>query len=468
MPHHALVRHRRHHWTHHAARAAGHLARHAYRNRHHIASHVRGLYNRAREFLHRRGGGNQGNNPDRTTRQSLRADQGVQSHQMVSNDKSGALNHYHVTSIPKGHFKKYSCKFSDFIDTVWPKVKIHYLSYGTAVSTFLVPSSSDTPFVVSQSNEAGLGTATPFKLVGGVGAQGFYSFDHFLFQNQLKNETGIQLLALEGKCADFINSLASNGISATRVGFQADQGSTSTAVSNILTTANITVANQLMMYYLGGYTSHTFYNPTATEVHIEFWECRPRRCIASNMHPVSLSVGDKTLNAPYSNNYFPLNSTPGVTDLQFKFETNDDQLHYNYIVTKPRRHVLMPGETLTYTIKHPPFSFNRAAFQTSLLNLGLSAAPTNDVEYLPFCTVFLCLRMKGGMGFNATGGSFISANCLPSVLLHTQVQKHTIRAVVQNAKDFNVYENIQNSNLTVPGFTMEEQTGVQTSETNYQ
>lgn len=218
------------------------------------------------------------------------------------------------------------------------------------------------------------------------------------------------------------------------------------SINQTLTTAARNT--NLPVSYLGGSYEHYFENVANFPCTIQLSVSRPRRILRDHplspygLLPCSLSLQDKRQNEPMANFYTPLSgqvNADAAVDPQFNFSKHDRQLHYNWVVSPPKRFTLAPGESLTYIVNCPAFQFDDSAYRTTITTTGNQSTASYPGNYLPFCTQVLSIRLIGDIAHQASDAILIGQDYRvgysASHVLHTVKSFHSLRSLPPTVQD---------------------------------
>lgn len=285
-----------------------------------------------------------------------------------------------MKSLPRGNFRVGRPSEKDLINLIFPKIKFRQLSYGVASTASLsgTTTASATEAVTTQGH----------AIFNQIGAQQFYSYQHLPLKGYASLSTGQTLFTLTGL------TTTNQNINDPTVWGQGVADPTTTIKGSYKS-----------MFYNGGSTEHTFYNPGEVEVILDIWEVRPKTFNLSTETPLNTLCVDKVINA--QNTTGLSNSISGAattylqpTDPSFTIEKSDHQFHDKFLSTVCKRVKILPGETIRHIVSHPPFKVTNTPWWKSKIYgqyASQISASTSDIDFAPFCTVWLLVRIHGSL-----------------------------------------------------------------------
>ena len=317
-----------------------------------------------------------------------------------------------IRSHPKGHFHKPGASIRDLMQNIFPILRFRYKRYGaycTATAGFTGVASLQTQTYATEAV-----TATARNIIALSQKQTFITFQHLSNQNLRSYDTN------EKSVQQLINIQLNSPV---------QQISTATVPSgNPLIDAQSKFKS---FYYKGGGTEHMFMNTGNADVFLEFWEVRPKRFLLADETPgATLAVGKQM------RGYGPstLTSGNGATQFQpnnldYTVENSDHLFHDKFFCSNKKYLKVLAGETVKVFVKHPPFSLTGQDTINSMINgnyIETITASTADMDYMPFCTVWLMMRMHGQMVTDDAGNGVVSKVAISTCeIAHMQREWHT-------------------------------------------
>lgn len=326
-----------------------------------------------------------------------------------------------LRSHPHGHFKHGgSPTLQDLMKLLFPKIRLRVSGYGVSSSVAL----SGTTAAVATETAATINHA----IATNSGQQKFVSYCHMPLSNRLGYSTGQTLATIEGY------TRTNQNITDSFIWGSGSSDPTTTIQGSYKST-----------FYAGGNTHHTFYNNGNGEIQLEVWEVRPKRMLLSSETPLATLAVDKVINAPNVTGY-SLSVSGGAfgylqpTDPSFTVEKSDHLFHDKFLCSKPKIIKVLAGETVHYNVSHPPFKLTNSPWWKSMVYGNYASqltSSTSDIDYAPFCTVWLLVRIHGQVGTSDSGATNLSTtagsttvgvNYIVTDLAHTQNETHSFRA----------------------------------------
>ena len=348
-----------------------------------------------------------------------------------------------ISGKARGHFKKHMLSLHAIEDILFPKVVRNIRTYGIYTTNALAGVTS------AGSNETSTSANVIQQRVGGK--QLFVSFLHLSLSNRLGYSGNPSVTSF---VTDALNAQNINATLNVAQPTQASRPSVATLVTDPV--GNLSgILNQTI--YRGGSTTHTFYNTGNEEIWMEFFEVRPRRFLQAFETPLNTIAVDKIQNASKTTGYaYTQVDANGIyvndqyiqpTNPQYTIEKNDFLFHEKFLCSKPKKIKVLGGETVKYVMKHPSFKITESGWWKSMISGGnASFASTSqpggsEIDYAPFCTSWLLIRICGQLGstdtgtastqqgnFIGTGSATVGVNVVPFQLAHIQNGRHYTRA----------------------------------------
>lgn len=377
-------------------------------------------------------------------------------HNIVTSRTHNAPNgnkHVTIKCAAKGHFSRGGgIGSSDIARMMFPKLKIKSLQNGAL--GYVDPASVTYALFnyIGQTGATGAGSA--LNLNCAQNSVGIFEFIH-LSRNSLvtlddtPNSGLTAQLACTGESLRSLWEKAQNVMTSSVVAYQNKSDGPSTNL--FLNTTAGTAAQQaltsqygamqmMQMYYGGGYTKHTFYNPTNVDIHFEVMECRPKYYVPG-VSPLILNWADRyssnsiqqvtvASNVMTANTYVA--TPPVTTSREYPLCTkNSDNVHASYLVSNKKNVILLPGEDLTVIVSHPAFKISgdkilgtRAAWD----DLGIISNSAEGRDQVPACCVWLVVKMVGQEIAIKDATSVPSRSTTAAgILLHQQEEVHNVR-----------------------------------------
>lgn len=348
-----------------------------------------------------------------------------------------------LKSKPRGHFKRGKPSMQNIVNLIFPKVKYSKSGYG--IFTYCSLSGTTTALAT----ETAVGATFAHAIGATIGKQVFVQYQHLPILGRLSYQTGQTYQSLQNYTATNQNIsdntiwLPNNGTDAT------------TSIKG----------SYRSLFYNGGTTEHTFYNPGNLEITVEFWEVRPKRFLLSSETPLATLSVDKVINAQNTSGFMNSVSDGATTYLQgtdpaFTIEKGDHLFHEKFMVSKPKRVKVLGGETVKYFVKHPPFKTTNSPWFKSMIygNYASQVSGSNaDIDYAPFCTVWLLVRMRGQIVTTdtgaidltaAAGSTTVGVNYGACQLAHVQRETHFVRPGLYQQEYQEILVNDQQEALT--------------------
>lgn len=358
----------------------------------------------------------------------------------IDNSGSNGNKEIILRSHTRGHFKRGGPSLRNVLNLMFPKYKTRNLLYGKFTTATIA---NTTPYAVTETvntNGHGINCA--------IGQQQLFSFCHLPLSDR----------------AGFCTNVS------TVLGLEYN-----TTLQNIADNANWTQdsigqdpikkikGSYRSLFFLGGNTKHTFYNTGNVDVNVEFFEIRPKRFLLAAETPFRTVGTDKVINATNVTGTSLYNNSTGLltalqfTDPNFTFSSHDHLFHDKFVISKPHTVKVVGGETIHYVVNHPPFKYTNSPWWKSMIRAVpeiADATNTNDdIDYAPFCTVWLVVRIKGALVTtdnnntilsSIAGSSTVGVNTSAVQLAHMQAETFYTRGGLYQMEYQETYNNFQN------------------------
>lgn len=359
-------------------------------------------------------------------------------HTVINNVKEKVIDgmkHHFCVVKAKHNFKGHS-NFKHLMNMLFPSIRIEIKSYGTGLVGSYVPIQLGGPSYY----RGGL-------LTNGI-TESFYTVKGQRSTFQFLHINGGNGSAANGKYAAPHTTLVPNACPATGItfgGLMAYSRDATNLQARDTTFAPYTNSNTIegfwnALSYRGGSTTHHFYNTGNGQIQFEYRVCRPKTFLPYAYDPLSLVLQSKHIEEPTITTVQSANAilnnfgaSRALTSPTFKISTYDRMLHEYYLVTKPKKIVIAPGETVHIQVEHPPFEFSESLFNTGILNGSMNSS-TNESSYYPFCTCWLVCTMLGPMATDDAGTTGQIGNTVlnydNSNLAHWQDEHHEVMSSI--------------------------------------
>jgi len=217
----------------------------------------------------------------------------------------------------------------------------------------------------------------------------------------------------------------------------------------------------LVFDYHGGYQEHVWTNYSEGNVFMEVWECTPREIYAgyeidplSGTHFKTLTIEelltiDYRTNLPLGNNLHPQYTSYNATnqcmnawsDPGFRINKRSNLTHLRYLVSKPIKVLLKPGDKLKHRVILDPFNFTQSMWnmlerrkmdrQSTTFDPATGVGNDNFLPMLiPQFTKHLVVRAVNEIGIHrasATDDNILGSGYTAGQLSHTCTEYHKCR-----------------------------------------
>lgn len=357
----------------------------------------------------------------------------------TSTSASGSSGNREITvhSKAKGHCRGGNPNLGDLLTLIFPKCKLRYLTYGRETTAII---NNNAAVELAGGNGHGIGVP--------IGSQDWFSYCHLpLFDRKGFRTSYSTVLQLEEETYTNSQNIANSQF-------------WSPVSTDPLSTIK---GSYRSLFYSGGHTKHTFYNPGTVDVFVELVEARPKRFLLSSETPLATLCVDKVVNAErvtglsLTTTNFTATTTSYLQpqDLNFGVSPHDHLSHDKFLFSKPRYQKIVPGETFHYVVRHPPYKYTNSPWWKSMIfgnTATAGGANLSDMDYAPFCTVWLLVRLKGGIittdngtvALESTPGTLtVGVNTSAVQLAHLQSETHYTRPGLYQQEYNESYVNLQ-------------------------